>query len=202
MENKRGLSPVIATVLLLLLTISAAAIIAGIVIPFTKTNLSKSTQCSSYQNYLSFEEVFELGGIKYRYNCRAQDSDVNTIQDGYYHGFSIRVKSDDKLYSGIQGIDVVFSSRTGESQKIRVVDGQETENVRLLDGSSILKIPESGVSSYVYFSGENSYEKIEVYPVLKNGDICPMNDNIDIIFCDADGPDAVADDIKGAFATT
>ena len=60
MINKKGLSQIIATVLLLLMTIAAAAIIAGVVIPFTRERLDKGTECVTFQNHFKFQEVLEI----------------------------------------------------------------------------------------------------------------------------------------------
>ena len=46
MYSKRGVSGVIAVVLLILLTIVSVTIIAGVLIPFARENLKESTRCS------------------------------------------------------------------------------------------------------------------------------------------------------------
>ena len=54
--NKLGLSTVIATVLILMLTIVAVAVLANFLIPFVKNSLQKSTECLDVQDKYSFEE--------------------------------------------------------------------------------------------------------------------------------------------------
>ncbi len=194
--KKRGLSPIIATVLLIVLTIAAVAIISGVLIPFTKKSLAESTQCTDYQSYFTFQEVFELGGKEFRYNCRAQGAD-----NGYYNGFSVRAKTDEKLSVGLQGFDLVFSSLEGESEKISVIDGKSDDNIRYLNGSKEIRFPKSGARTYVYSSGTKKYDKMEIYPVLKNGDICPAGDEIEIVFCDPIGNEnSTKSKVIGAFS--
>ena len=68
--DKRGVSPVIAEILLVMLTIAAIGIVAGFVIPFVQNTLTKSTECTNYNDYFKFQEVFNVGSDEFRYNCR------------------------------------------------------------------------------------------------------------------------------------
>src|SRR3989344_8034348 len=82
MKGKRGVSPVIATVLLLVLTIVAVSILAVFIIPFVKNSLGTSKGCFDV-----------LGDIKFdaesRYNCNYQNA------SGARSGFSVRIDSDE-----------------------------------------------------------------------------------------------------------
>jgi flagellin-like protein len=53
--GKKALSPIIAIVLLILITIAAGAIIAGFVVPFVNTGLDESTRCLDFKDYYSFK---------------------------------------------------------------------------------------------------------------------------------------------------
>lgn len=191
--KKRGLSAVIATVLLLILTIAAVAVIAGVIIPFTKGRLGSSTECVSYQDYFSFEEIFELSEQEYRYNCRTQDN------GNYLHGISVRAKTDDSLSENVAGFDLRVISKEGSSEKLSFRESVIIENVRIINKTQEIATPKSGgVITYVYKTGTNSYDKYEIYPVLKNGRICSKSDNIDIVFCDVITKGTIAE----AFDTT
>lgn len=175
-SNKRGISPVVAEVLLVLLGIAAVGIVAGFVIPFVKDNLNKSTECLSYRDYFSFQEVFKYGTESYRYNCRDSDGDA--------YGISIKANSDVALAKNIAGFSIVFA-RPGLSKVIRVDNETIVEGLILMGHNSgtELEVPRAGeVKTYVY-SSEDSFDKIEVYPVLKSGRICEMSDSIDIVEC-------------------
>src|SRR3989338_10500321 len=87
-REKRGLSPVIATVLLIMITISAAAILTPVILNFVKKNTEK-TECVPYTDYFKFEE--SVGGK--RYNCYI---------DGLY-GFTIRAVPDENFEGQTEG---------------------------------------------------------------------------------------------------
>jgi len=61
MKGKRGLSPVIAVLLLILITVAAVTLVATFLIPFVKDTLNDSTECVDYKSYFTFEENFEDG---------------------------------------------------------------------------------------------------------------------------------------------
>tara|TARA_Y100000310_G_C20698107_1_gene827175 strand:+ start:3649 stop:4218 length:570 start_codon:yes stop_codon:yes gene_type:complete len=179
-ENKRGLSAVVAVLLILLLTVTAVVIIAGFIIPFVGENLEGSTECLDYQGYFSFEEVFESSGEDFRYNCY----DVNKL-----HGLSIRTKNvESSIEEGIIGFDLLFV-KGGISEKVEVRDGvaadDTAEGIRMLDKSlTDLEVSGAGgIRTYVYNATE-IFEKIEVYPVLTNKKPCEMSDSIKIRLCE------------------
>lgn len=176
--KKRGVSPVIATVLILLLTVAAVALLAGFVIPFVKKELPKSSECLNYRDYFNFQEVFTIQGQEYRYNCH---------QNGKY-GISIKaVGTDDKLAENVAGFSLAFVEN-GSSERVDVLSGQDANSseggIRMLNSStSKIAVPEqSGVNTYVYNSGKSFYS-VEVYPKLKSGRICERGDAITFIDC-------------------
>ena len=73
-KNNKGMSGIVATVLLIMLTIVLGAFLAKFVIPFVKNNLSKSSECLDYRDHFSFQESFRIktGSIykDYNYNCK------------------------------------------------------------------------------------------------------------------------------------
>src|SRR3989338_78572 len=185
MINKKGLSQIIATVLLLLMTIAAAAIIAGVVIPFTRERLDKGTECVTFQNHFKFQEVLEFGDEEYRYNCYQE------IGEQHLNGASVRASSlNDSI---IVGFNLVFIIKGWESARFEVRDnveeGCKIENIKMFGSNCAslgnLKIPKSGeVRTYAYNSSAK-YDKIEIYPVLKNGRICELSDEIDLRVCNS-----------------
>lgn len=62
MFGKKGLSAVVATVSLVLLTFAAVVVISSFIIPLVRDNLNEGTECSAYRDYFFFEEEFG-------YNC-------------------------------------------------------------------------------------------------------------------------------------
>jgi flagellin-like protein len=192
-NSKRGLSAVIATVLLLLITISAVVIIAGVILPFITGNLESSTECVDFRGYFTFEEKFEFGGDTLRYNCY-QDADGDGSNELY--GASIRAGVNKSgSVDELVGFDLVYIVKQGAAKTVKVRDGEESEGVLLLSGESVsvLRVPGPGeVRTYVYEeSGGSEYEKVEVYPVLSNDRICDMSDEIELRRCTPGNVDLV-----------
>ena len=176
-NGKRGLSTVVATVLILLLTIAGVAIIAGVIIPFVRDTLPKSTECIETGGYFSFEESISVGGEEFNYNCR----------EGSLYGASIRSGVDKDLEEVIDGFEIVFVWGDGNSDKVSVREGKQSLNFGLRGNAlgSVINLPKSGeVKTFVYdSSGGISSGRMEIYPVLKSGRICEINDEISIIDC-------------------
>ena len=171
---KKGLSPVIATVLLILVTIAGVSLISSFIIPFVKDSL-KSTDCLQFRDYFSFEEDFG-------YNC--YDSDGR-------HGVSIKKSSGDSGSENIVGLDLVLKGDT-TSIKVNVRNGDVVsclaEGIYMLGEpcSSLIDVPGIGNYSaitYIYNSSKGNYKKAEVYPVIKGGKICEMSDSIKLNPC-------------------
>ena len=64
LKKKKALSDVVATVLIILLTVIAGAIIAQFIVPYVKDSLAESSECLDYNNgYFQFEEKIGLKKI-------------------------------------------------------------------------------------------------------------------------------------------
>lgn len=174
--KKRGLSPIVASILLIMLTIVAVAIIANFVTQFVKTNLPKTTECVPYKNYFEFQEEFTSGGNTNSYNCY----DANNKK--YY--FSIKARSTDETINGsIKGFNIVFNKENAETSVVEVYDGQVGKAIMKNEGD--ITIPSmGGVRTYVYtIAGNEIFKSMDVYPVLKNDRLCDKSDSIDIVEC-------------------
>lgn len=167
MFNKRAVSPVIATVLLILITVVAASVIAVFVIPFVSNNLDNSKACFAVLGKMTLAES--------SYLCSASDS-VN----GDRTGFSVQFDS-----SEIDGF-VVLAITKGASERIEVMNGTTDTRLKMLRddetfGVSELIIPsEGGVRTYVY---KGAADRIEVYPMLSGGKICDKGDEKEVNIC-------------------
>lgn len=183
-KQKRGVSTVIATVMIIMITIVSAVLLAGFIVPFVKNNLEKSTECVPYQQYFSFEEKFELEGKIYRYNC--YDSAVGL------HGSSIRSIQDNSSLSlgNLAGFNLIFIENGGAATSVQVRDGENANSsfggIRMLDKTeAFLEVAKRGqVKTYVYNAGTNKqFKSIEIYPVLRSGRVCGRTDVIKSIAC-------------------
>src|SRR3989344_3323596 len=160
-SKKRGLSPVVASVLLLLLTVSAVIIVAQFVIPFVKTSLQKSTECVDFANYFSFQERLKFRDRTYRYNCH----NISSSGDNLF-GISIRADSIDAS-EGLAGFEIRFVNPEGSkkaSVRTNSPGGCGVGEISLLHSCpdmGSLAVPFSGeVVTYVYNAGEELYQKI------------------------------------------
>ena len=162
---KKGLSSVVATTLIVLLTVTAAIIIAGYVIPLVENNLKEGTECFEYKDYFYFEEDFG-------YNC---------YNDSLY-AISVGANfQEPRIRKGIKGFRLAFT-KSDESNAINVEEGQlKTGEIRMLNSSiNNLIIPKSGeVRTYVYQS-PMEFQSVKIYPLLKSGRVCDENDFIKI----------------------
>ncbi len=180
MMSKRGLSTIIATVLLLLLTIAAVAIVASFIIPFARDRPMKATECIPYQGYFKFEEVFKLGGQEYRYNCYYSNP-PNSLQ-----GVSVKAGADNDTSQNIAGFNLVFAVKGGEGVTVNVVNGKSFPDFKMLRSSfgNQVNITKSGETRTYVFNAGKKYDIIKIYPVLKSGRICDESDKIEIGVCD------------------
>lgn|GEM_PF-1276270 len=174
-DNRKGLSEVIATLLIILISVAAIALLAQIVIPFVKNTLNKSTECLKYKDHYKFEEVFSSMNGEQRYNCYKD----NLV------GFSIKVDSTAEV--DLSGFDLVLIEE-GSSKKLSIRRGDVTNaNLRMLNsGISNLQVPTKGeIRTYVHEkqTGEGQYIAMEVYPVLDSGRICEASDRIKLVEC-------------------
>lgn len=171
--GKRGVSGVVATVALILITVAAAVFIAGFVVPLVKTQLSEGTECLGYEEYFIFYEDFG-------YNCYSK-----TVELPQYFLTAVSIEantvSQEKL-DNLGGMRLQFRG-AGEELGIEVVNGASADSnkLRMLKVSdTTLSVPEKGgVKTYVLNSSVK-YDGVEVYPVLKNGRICEQTDKIKI----------------------
>jgi flagellin-like protein len=175
-SDKKGISPVIATVFIIMLTVAAVAVIASFVVPFVKRALYQSTECVPYKEFYDFEESFG-------YNCYQEE--------GNLYGASVKAGFDKTIAQGLEGFDIVFIDEQGSTKKANVRDesavSHEAGKIWLkgtLSGAA-LRAPGAGETlTYIYNSSENSvFVSAEVYPVLKTGRICEKSASIKIIKC-------------------
>src|SRR3989338_4613044 len=147
--KKRGVSTIIATVLIILLTIAAAALLAQFIVPYVKDSLSGSTECLNYRDYFQFKE--KAGNNKENYNCYQLSGSSELTK---FYGASISAVGNDSSLD-IKGFNLVFIKSDGSTKPVRVIEegkarsGSE-EGIKNLDpSSSNLKIPKTG-ETYTY----------------------------------------------------
>lgn len=160
---KHSQSQVIATILLILIVISAITIILGFVLPFVKETLERG-DCFKVANeieilnnpsYTCYESISE-GDNKMRVQIHMGDDEDRIID-----GFLIKLKSDSSKSYKITTEEV--------SEEISVY-GDETADVLIPDKNE--------ERTYVITDSEISEKpsSISIYTMLKNGEICDVSD--------------------------
>jgi len=165
MRQKKGISNVVATVLLILLSVIAVVGVGTIVIPLVRDGLTGSTECVDYRDYFTFEEEFG-------YNC------YNSSAGGTLYAISVRGAAvSDEIEGEIKGFKLVFLSST-DSEGVDVENGGSLGIIRMVNSSLPLSVPGSGeVKTYV-FQGMGGLEKAEIAPRLKSGKLCEVSDRV------------------------
>ena len=180
--QKRGMSSIVATSLVITITILAGAMIGTFVVPFVQKNLERSTECSNYENYFSLETDI-LGPI-----CYQSSSKNNYIV--------VEAMNDKSLEDGIVGFQLLLvqgaspSNPAGKAVSIGAKQsGSSDPNFQILgaiSGQTTLP-PKSGeILTYVYNDGEK-YERAEISAIVGNGRVCERkSDIIKIVPCGND----------------
>lgn len=186
--KKQGLSTIVATTLILLITVVAITFLITFLIPFMKGNLNKGSECVDYGTYFSFDDSFNL-------NCKIE-LDSNTYPDLF---LSVRAKSDAELAKDIAGFELEFVDSDGASTRVlqfidkatgvaapgdRPEDASASAITMNMCGSTLiglneLKIPNSneyGVISYRY-NDMRDYTSVDIFPILKSGTVCEKSNS-------------------------
>jgi flagellin-like protein len=171
MSKKRGLSPVIAVVLLLAITVVAATIIVSIVLPFIKGNLEEGKEC--------FDVLGDLKFASTKFNCYIDGDALNPPTLQLESGFSVR--NDNEKIIGF----AVTLVEDGTGTTIEVIEGNSNQKLRNKGGvyNSGLMVPAKGeIRTYVY---EGIAESIELFPILNDNRKCEEADSIKLNECGA-----------------
>src|SRR3989338_8823995 len=152
--DKKGVSPVIATVLLLVLTIVIGGIIFSVVIPFVKDSLGDSKVCLDVLQGVEFPES--------KFNCYNITSPALLNKTG----FSIKLNKE-----GISGFRVALIDSDGSS---------DVKNIKK-DTSIVEGLRMVGKACYV---ANKKYIKAELSPITKSGEICTVADVVEFVPCE------------------
>ena len=149
--RKRGLSTVIATLLIVMLTIFSAVIIAGLIIPMIKDNMAKSKGCYDVRD--SFIIDMETG-----LTCYNDDST------------SVMVKM--VKQSSIKGFIFMLSS-SSENKRYEVIDGSVvTDEVKMYNISKTeIRIPKEQGEAETYIFDVKA-DNVKLALVLQDNNVC------------------------------
>lgn len=166
--NRKGVSPVIATVLLLVLTIVLASIIFSLVIPFVDDTLSDSKSCLEIMEGIEFADS--------EFNCYISSTTPKT-------GFSVKINKEK-----VAGLKIGLTDANGNSDVIDWKSGMNpilpstTFTLNGLNGAANPGYPSSVGSQRTYVVNKE-YKKGEISAVSEKGDLCPVADVVEFIPC-------------------
>lgn len=165
MKRKKGVSPVIATILLILLSITVVIVISAFIIPFVRDTLREGKECFEVIGQLEIDMA--LGETCYHDMITYTIVNI-TIERGPKEATIERFK--------------IKISGEGKSELFDIKQGET--GVRMLDGSAIIETPKSG-EARTYSLNTTLQEVLyaEVYPVMESGKMCDPTDKKDIEEC-------------------
>ena len=159
--NKLGLSTIVATLLLILMTLVLAGIVWSVVTKITKDNLAKSQSCF---------EIFDKVKLDESYTC------YNVTSNELYISLSVKEIDVDEVTIGV--------SSNGETKSFKISKtGAYVQYVRYYNNTANVALPakNSGVA-YVYdfgaaFGTTDFPDSVEVAPMV-NGNQCETSSSI------------------------
>ncbi len=168
MKNaKKAVSALVATVLLILITVAAIGIIWSAVMPM----INKATQYGQSCMNARLQIDTDSG-----YTCYNASGVVLT---------NIVRGADDFVPSAIQ----LIVAGGGQSKVFKVVNNQATTNVVMLGGATSLEIPGTNEEkTYVVTSGLTTTSEVAVAPVVKVGNtekVCDVSSRVALTACRA-----------------
>lgn len=165
--NKRGISEIVSTVLIILLTLIVAATIYSFVVPFVEKNLQSGSECIGYENYFKFVKEQNVNGVIYELNCESNGR----------QGVFVRSSGDLNL-NKVNGFQLVFLKDNGLTNSVKVLNNSPIGKVKMFNSPSpFIELPPQGDSrTYVYQSGE-SYKSMKIYSILNSGRVCEANND-------------------------
>ena len=168
-KGRKAISMIITSILLILISITAVIIVAGVLIPFVKDTLTESKDCFESIGKLTIDTEH---GYACSYNKIVNKQTLNiTVKRG-----EIEIK-EFRISVGGEGYSESFEIKEGEV-------GDEDGNIEMLDGSENLEIPGKGVElTYSIDTNLELIEYAEVYPVLESGKLCEEKASADVEAC-------------------
>ncbi len=163
---KRGVSPVIATVLLLVITVVLASIIFAFVIPFVNKSLGNSQSCLNVLDGIEFPES--------KFNC------WNSYPAGNYEtGFSVKIKKE-----GVYGFRIALIDENEQSDVKDVKPGALNDSaLKMVTGAYGQTLNLSSVGGQRTYVTNKKYAKAEISPVTEDGNVCPVADVVEFSHC-------------------
>lgn len=170
LKNKKGISTLVATVLLIVITIVAVGIIWGAILPLVQKSLGTSSACNIYTKL----EIVKQRGM----TC------YENLSDGNYSVY-VEIETPVTFPSKVElkQLNIMIATQQGQIP-FQMAEGVKTAGVKMYDGSEDLYLPKQPGSSKVYnITVSSKPSQVAVSPVVKIGEqsfVCePVQDFID-----------------------
>ncbi len=160
MNNKKGVSTIVTVVLLILVSITAVALIAAFVVPFIKGTLPQTEGGECY-SMLGKTDVIAGSNTCY-------DTATNTVKVSIKKGFT------DKAV--VKSFAVVLNGN-GKSKRYDLTNGVSAADIRELSGTfgASINLPKDGETNTYVFNVTGTgiaSGSVEVSPILSTDKVC------------------------------
>lgn len=163
MKTKKGLSPIITTILLILIALIAVLFIYSVVVPFVKDLLSKNKMCYKTQGQLEINT--ESGYTCHYVNSTANGTDQRNVNITIKRGMD---------HAGIEGFIITISG-DGSSKNYKIKDSFVRGVVMYGIRNELIEIPAIGEErTYSITTNFKEITYATVTPIVEGGATCPV----------------------------
>ena len=146
MRTKKGISTIVANILLILIVVAAIISVSAFVIPWVNENLGEGKDCLDTRDQFSIDPS---------YTCYTSTGTQVMIQRGYeleIKGFAVSLLTD------------------GARKRYDLINSTQVEGITMYGGDSLIILPEKGgAETYIFNMASNN---VEIAPILENDKIC------------------------------
>jgi len=172
MKTKKSQEGVIATVLLIMLTIAAASMLFIFVVPWIRGMMEKGKICSDAQDQIRIDmESNSCGG----HMCTCYNSTDTRIM----------IARGEKRDLEIEGISIALIY-SGTSEKFDIKENETTTDVAMYNGGEILRLPDTGGSETYIFKRITGTERATAALIFSGNKVCEAVSE-QVVSCDAVG---------------
>ena len=163
--ERKAQSQIISTVILILIVISLAVIILNFTVPFVKDRLA-GTRCLDVVGQVTFSN-------SPTYTCFDNKGDTSIINDEIR--LQVHIGDIDDILKGF-----LIELGGASTRSIQIINGSIVNNVKMfgLSYTDPLELPGRNEERTYVIKGEFP-ETINIYPLLKDGNVCGVSDSID-----------------------
>jgi hypothetical protein len=158
--------------------------------------LQKSTECTDYQGFYTFDESLESTDFKtncnvsniYTFSIKARGIGTEGGTFSVGTGENIKnytVASNKELIENVAGMKLILTKPDGTTKSAEIMNGSVNNEIMMYSGEPKLVLPEPGEIKTYNYTSTDTFVSAEVYPILKSGRICAdVEESIEIKSCE------------------